>query len=159
MNIAVVGGGARCRLLLELIEKHAFQELNPNVVAVADLRNDAPGLVKAKEKGLFVTNDYNDLFDRDDLDLIIELTGDNEVFFDIVSKKKKSVKCSALSFSLCLLLLFFSFLGNNPFRYSCSLVPTYILGTTKQEAQGTRRLNNDEGFSCSQDLSKPVSFF
>lgn len=92
MNIAVVGGGVRCRILLEMIEKHVFVELNPNIIAVADIKNDAPGLVKAKEKGLFITNDYNEFFDRDDLDLIIELTGDNEVFFDIVSKKKKSVR-------------------------------------------------------------------
>ncbi|TES93600.1 MAG: histidine kinase, partial [Desulfobacteraceae bacterium] len=60
MNIAVVGGGARCRILLELIEKHVFAELNPNIIAVADIKNDAPGLVKAKEKGLFITNDYNE---------------------------------------------------------------------------------------------------
>ena len=92
MNIAVVGGGVRCRILLELIEKHVFAELKPRIVAVADINNDAPGLRKAKAKGLFITNDYNEFFDRDDIDLIIELTGDNEVFFDILSKKKKSVR-------------------------------------------------------------------
>ena len=92
MNIAVVGGGARCRLLLELVEKQAFQELNPTIVAVADIRNDAPGFLKAKEMGLFTTNDYNNLFGREDIELIIELTGDNEIFFDILSKKKKSVR-------------------------------------------------------------------
>ncbi len=92
MNIAVVGGGLRCRILLELIEKHVFAELKSNIVAVADIKNDAPGLLKAKEKGLFITNDYNEFFDMHDIDLIIELTGDNEVFFDILSKKKKSVR-------------------------------------------------------------------
>jgi two-component system NtrC family sensor kinase len=51
MNIAVVGGGVRCRILLELIEKHIFAELNPSIVAVADIKNDAPGLVKAKKNG------------------------------------------------------------------------------------------------------------
>jgi len=92
MNIAVVGGGVRCRILLELTEKHVFAELSPSIIAVADINDDAPGLLKAKEKGLFITNDYNEFFDRDDLDLIIELTGDNEVFFDILSKKKKSIR-------------------------------------------------------------------
>lgn len=92
MNIAVVGGGFRCHILLELIEKHVFVGLNPKIVAVADIKNDAPGFIKAKEKGLFVTNDYNEFFDRDDIDLIIELTGNNEVFFDILAKKKKSVR-------------------------------------------------------------------
>jgi signal transduction histidine kinase len=92
MNIAVVGAGFRCRILLELMEKHAFAELKPNIIAVADINDDAPGFIKAKEKGLFVTHDYNEFFDRDDIDLIIELTGDNKVFLDILSKKKKSVR-------------------------------------------------------------------
>jgi len=92
MNIAVVGGGFRCRILIELIEKHVFAELKPKIVAVADTNDDAPGFLKAKEMELLTTNDYNDFFDRDDIELIIELTGDNEVFFDILSKKKKSVR-------------------------------------------------------------------
>ncbi len=92
MNIVVVGGGLRCRILLELIEQHVFAELKPNIVAVADINENAPGLLMAKQKGLFITNDYNEFFQREDIDLIIELTGDNEVFFDILSKKKKSVR-------------------------------------------------------------------
>jgi signal transduction histidine kinase len=92
MNIAVVGGGARCRILLELMEKHAFKELNPIIIAVADIKNNAPGFLKAKEMGLYTTNDYNDLFDLDNIELIIELTGDIEIFFDILSKKKKSTR-------------------------------------------------------------------
>jgi len=92
MNIAVVGGGVRCQILIELIEKHVFAELKPNIVAVADINDDAPGFLKAKEKGLFATNDYNDFFNRDGIELIIELTGDNEIFFDILSKKQKSIR-------------------------------------------------------------------
>ena len=52
MNIAVVGGGKRCRILMDSIEKHTFREISPKVVAVADLKDDAPGLVKAREKGV-----------------------------------------------------------------------------------------------------------
>ena len=88
MNIAVVGGGTRCRTLMDSIEKHSFREISPKVVAVADPKDDAPGLVKAREKGLFVTNDYNDFFDRDDVDLIIELTGKQDVYEDILLKKR-----------------------------------------------------------------------
>jgi len=92
MNIAVVGGGTRCRLLLEMMEKNIFHELDPVMVAVADIRDDAPGMIKAREKGIFVTNDYNDFFERDDIDLIIELTGDGATFNDILLKKKKTVR-------------------------------------------------------------------
>ena len=92
MNIAIVGAGFRCRILMELVEKHAFNELKPKIVAVADINDNAPGFIRAKEKGLFITHDYNVFFDRDDIDLIIELTGNDDVFFDILSKKKKSVR-------------------------------------------------------------------
>jgi len=92
MNIAVVGGGTRCRLLIEMMEKDVFHELGPVMVAVADIRDDAPGMVKAREKGIFVTNDYNKFFERDDIDLIIELTGNSETFNDILLKKKKTVR-------------------------------------------------------------------
>lgn len=89
MKIAVVGGGTRCCNLLDLIEEHSFGEIFPQVVAVADKKDNAPGLVRARENGLFVTKDYNDFFDRDDIDLIMELTGNQDIYNDIVHKKKK----------------------------------------------------------------------
>jgi PAS domain S-box-containing protein len=77
---------------MDSIEKHSFREISPRVVAVADPKDDAPGLVKARGKGLFVTHDYNDLFDREDIDLIIELTGKQDVYDDILLKKKETVR-------------------------------------------------------------------
>jgi PAS domain S-box-containing protein len=77
---------------MESIEKHSFRELDPKVIAVADPKDGAPGLVKAREEGLFVTRDYNDFFTRDDIDLIIELTGKEEVYDDILLKKKETVR-------------------------------------------------------------------
>jgi PAS domain S-box-containing protein len=95
MNIAVVGGGRRCKRLIEVIERHEFHEINPKVVAVADLKGDAPGFLKAKDNGLFVTHDYNDFFKRDDIDLIIELTDNMDIYNDILSKKRKTVRAIA----------------------------------------------------------------
>ncbi len=92
MNIAVVGGGTRCKRLIDVIDRHAFEEIDPRVVAVADTKEDAPGLARAKAKGLFVTRDYNDFFNRDDIDLIIELTGNMDIYNDILDKKKKHVR-------------------------------------------------------------------
>lgn len=92
MNVAIVGGGDRCHMLLEFIEKHSFREISVEVIAVAEEREDAPGLVLARERGLFVTSDYNDFFDRDDIDLIVELTGNQETYFDILAKKDKTVR-------------------------------------------------------------------
>jgi PAS domain S-box-containing protein len=95
MNIAVVGGGKRCKRLMDVIQRHAFEEVNPKVVAVADLDHNAPGFKKAEAENLFVTDDYNDFFKRDDIDLIIELTGDMDIYNDILTKKKKTVRAIA----------------------------------------------------------------
>ncbi len=92
MNIAVVGGGKRCKRLMEVIERHRFKEIHPRVIAVADLKDDAPGLKKAKKQGLLVFTDYNEYFSRDDIDLIIELTGSMDIYNDILSKKSPNVR-------------------------------------------------------------------
>lgn len=95
MKIAVVGGGERCERLMELIESHGFEEVHPRVVAVSDINEEAPGYVKAKQQGLFVTTDYNDFFAREDFDLIIEMTGSMEIYNDILSKKAFHVRAIA----------------------------------------------------------------
>jgi PAS domain S-box-containing protein len=92
MNIAVVGGGTRCKRLMEVIEGHLFQEIDPHIVAVADVKTDAPGFVKARQQGLYVTEDYNDLFKQDDIDLIIELTNNLDIYNDILRKKSPTVR-------------------------------------------------------------------
>jgi len=95
MNVAIVGGGSRCLYLLNFTEKYIFQIISPKIVAVADINPDAVGFVKAKKQGLFVTLDYNDFFERRDIDLIIELTGDLDIYNDIIQKKEKNVRTIA----------------------------------------------------------------
>ena len=85
MRIAVVGAGHNCLYLMELIEKYEFQLITPVIVAVADIDNNARGFVKARERGIFVSNDYNDFFKLDNIDLIVELTGNMDVYNDILS--------------------------------------------------------------------------
>lgn len=94
MNIAIIGGGQRCRQLMELVTQDHFVEFGhrPRVVAVADTRPDAVGIRYARELGLFTTAHYNDFFTRNDIDLIIELTGDDSVFKDVLEKKPPGVR-------------------------------------------------------------------
>ena len=92
MNIAVVGGGTRCKRLMEVIERHKFQEMEPKIVAVSDVNDRAPGFRKAREQGLYVTADYNDFFNLEDIELIIELTGNIDIYNDIIAKKGRSVR-------------------------------------------------------------------
>ena len=92
MNIAVVGGGTRCKNLIDIIEQHTFEEIQPRVVVVAEPNPQACGLLKAIHRGLDITPDYNDLFRRTDIELIIELTGDMAVYNDILKKKASNVR-------------------------------------------------------------------
>ncbi len=92
MRIAIVGGDQRCAELIELIEKHTFHEISPRVVAVADPDPQAPGMLHAKARHLFVTTDYNDFFKRDDIDLILELVGQMDIYNDILAKKSPHVR-------------------------------------------------------------------
>lgn len=95
MNIAIIGGGTRCLYLLDFLKNRKFKIFQPNVVAVADIKPDALGLIKAKEMGLWVTHDYNDFFERSDIELIVELTGNLDIYNDVLVKKKKHVRALA----------------------------------------------------------------
>ena len=100
MRIAIVGAGKKSLYLMDVIEKHEFQIVLPAVVAVADIDNNAPGMVRAREKNLFVTNDYDDFFKMDNIDLIVELTGNIDIYNQILSKKKTRVRAIAHTTSM-----------------------------------------------------------
>ena len=78
-NIAIVGGGKFCRNLLELLYSDHFEDQRPTVLGVADKIDQAEGLAFAKQKGVFTTNDYRDLFKLKDLDIVMELTSDGKL--------------------------------------------------------------------------------
>lgn len=94
MNIAIVGGGERCRMFIDLIVHNEFNHFisKTKVAVVADKDPEADGIRLAREKGIDTTGDYNDFFSRDDIDLIIELTGNADVYYDILKKKHLSVR-------------------------------------------------------------------
>ncbi|MBN2124089.1 MAG: PAS domain-containing protein [Deltaproteobacteria bacterium] len=92
MNIAIIGGGENCRLLLELLGKGAHSAPYPRVVAVAADSEKRPGAALARSQGAFVTADYRDLLEREDLDLIIDLKGNEDVLEDVLKNRKAHVR-------------------------------------------------------------------
>ena len=91
-NIALAGGGSGCKALIQFLEAHRLQHFHIHIVGVADLREDAPGLAYAKEKGIFTTSNYRDLFALDNLHMIIEITGREDVFAELMQIKPEHVK-------------------------------------------------------------------
>ncbi|MBN2032622.1 MAG: PAS domain-containing protein [Deltaproteobacteria bacterium] len=91
LNIAVIGGGERFDLLLARFQKHAFQEIHAAVVAVFDSGDESSALMKAQELGIFVTKDLKEILHLKDVDLIVDLTGDENISQRITQEKRKAV--------------------------------------------------------------------
>jgi methyl-accepting chemotaxis protein len=71
MNIVIVGGGHAALTLLGCFS--AMTE--SRVIGVADLRPEAPGMVRARELGIHTTTDMEALVTRADVHLVIDVTG------------------------------------------------------------------------------------
>jgi hypothetical protein len=92
LNIALVGGGSDCKSLIQFLEAHKLQHFHVHIIGVAGANEHSPGLAYAREKGIYTTSDYRNLFNLENLHLIIELTGRNEVLHEIVRSKPKHIK-------------------------------------------------------------------
>lgn len=76
LKIGVIGAGKTGKNLIKHLRGFDFVDL----VQVADIREDAPGYVFAKENGIAVTKDYMDVAKLGNkVDIIIEVTGKKEV--------------------------------------------------------------------------------
>jgi hypothetical protein len=71
MNIALIGGGQASLILLNYFASSD----SINVIGIADLRSDAPGIVRAGELGINVTTDMAKLIAHPKVELVVELTG------------------------------------------------------------------------------------
>lgn len=89
LNVAIVGGGRGCKAIMDMIFAEKLKELRMNLVGVADTKPDAVGCRYAQEKGIYTTTDYHDLYELDELNMIIELTGNQKVA-DNINKTRPS---------------------------------------------------------------------
>lgn len=78
-NVAIVGGGPGCLAILDMISSDRLRQLQMNLVGIADSNPEAPALIKAQSLNIYTTQDYHELFSLEDLNLIIELTGNPAV--------------------------------------------------------------------------------
>ena len=91
-RIAIIGGGTRCKALLDMFAAKRFRHLKARIVAVADVNPRAPGFLLASEQGIYTTTDYRELPRLENLDLIIELTGNEALLKDLIKKKPAQVR-------------------------------------------------------------------
>jgi hypothetical protein len=92
LNIALVGGGSGGSALIKFLETHKLRNLHVCIVGVADLNDEAPGMVHARKRGIYTTKDFRDFFSFADLHLLIEITGREDVLEELMRTKPKQVK-------------------------------------------------------------------
>jgi len=83
LNVAIVGGGPGCKAIMGMMFAEKLSQLRMKLIGVACTNPGAEGYRYAQEKGLYTTRDYRDLYGLEDLGLIIELTGRDEVANEI----------------------------------------------------------------------------
>lgn len=91
-NIAIVGGGMVCKAILQLLFSKNLASERPNILGVADIDDSAEGLQYAKDKGIYTVRDYKEFFKFKELDLIIELTKDENLRKTIKKTKPSRVR-------------------------------------------------------------------
>ena len=92
LNVAIVGGGPGCKAIMDMILTEKLSQLRMKLIGVACTNPNAPGYRYAQEKGLYTTLDYRDLYRLKDLNMIIELTGREEVANQIFQTKPDHVR-------------------------------------------------------------------
>lgn len=90
-KIGIIGGGTRCRALLNAVFTEQDPKVRPEILGVADNDPQAVGLQLAQHKGIYTTSDYRDLFAIEELELLLELTPDEGLKPHILADKPPGV--------------------------------------------------------------------
>ncbi|MEW9495520.1 sigma 54-interacting transcriptional regulator [Bacillus altitudinis] len=81
-RVLIVGAGQGGSALLEtLLKTNTVQ-----IIAIADLDLEAPGMYEAKKNGIETTTDWKEYI-KDDIDIIIETTGSSAVLKELIEQK------------------------------------------------------------------------
>jgi len=83
MKTAIIGGGRGCQAIIELAKSAFLKELQLDVILVADVDPNAPGMRRAREYEIEITTDMMNVLRHPDVEIIIELTGSDEVLREI----------------------------------------------------------------------------
>ncbi len=92
INVAFIGGGKGCYDILHMLHSYKMAHVIPTVVAVVDPDTTGVGRVYAEQRGIPILSDFQELLRRDDLDLVIELTGKDAILADINRLKLPGIK-------------------------------------------------------------------
>lgn len=83
-KVLIVGGGEGGALLLPILH----EDQNIEILGIADIRDDAPALVKARELGIPTSNSYKEMLETVSPQVIINVTGSLKVSEELYTIKE-----------------------------------------------------------------------
>jgi PAS domain S-box-containing protein/putative nucleotidyltransferase with HDIG domain len=92
LKVAIVSSSSDCQALTELFLSEKLSRHNFKLIGVACTDTGTEEFRDARSKGIFTTMDYRDLYKLKDLDMIIELTGQDEIANEIYQTKPDSLR-------------------------------------------------------------------
>ncbi|MGI8638507.1 MAG: sigma 54-interacting transcriptional regulator [Pyrinomonadaceae bacterium] len=78
-RVIIIGAGQGGKSLIELFHQDSTVEL----IGVADINDNASGILLARKYGIFTTQNFTELLKFPLIDLIIDVTGNSDVFHEI----------------------------------------------------------------------------
>ena len=100
-TVMIVGAGKRGMAMIQIIQDSIMLD----VKAVIDLKEEAPGILWAKERGIQTASDWRP-FIKQKVDIIIEVTGNQEVYREIRQASGKESVLIPTSVAYMLIKLF-----------------------------------------------------
>ena len=100
-TVMIVGAGKRGMAMIQIIQDSIMLD----VKAVIDLKEEAPGILWAKERGIQTASDWRP-FIKEKVDIIIEVTGNQEVYREIRQASGKESVLIPTSVAYMLIKLF-----------------------------------------------------
>jgi nitrogen-specific signal transduction histidine kinase len=92
MNIAIIGSDTECIRIINFFKTHAYNEIEPTIVGFADPKGGHACLSEIQSAGIPLVEKYESFFERDDINLIMDLTDDVELFKEVLARKKPTVR-------------------------------------------------------------------
>lgn len=91
LRVGIIAKGSRCLSILRLIDSIKPTRLRLKLVALAAITKSATCLKFAGEQGIPICDNYEELLSIENLDLILEMSGDAKILADLVLRKPPSV--------------------------------------------------------------------
>ncbi|MFH2036067.1 MAG: PAS domain-containing protein [Candidatus Zixiibacteriota bacterium] len=92
MKTVIIGGGKGCQAIIDLAAGAYLKELSLDIQCVVDINSEAPGMIRARELGILTCPALSEALSIEGVELVIELTGNNEILDKIYRRLPPGVK-------------------------------------------------------------------